>query len=146
MLLHNGLIVRIICSSCWLLMSHRMWGELYTAAFYPGHWPIPCQSGVISHEDLRQAYTSTSLHTGSIICLLWSAACPPSQPALAPFSHIKTLLSSPMFTELPNPNQDWDGVKLGSNPPMLPVALPSITADLLVYLRRRLSERKTKHV
>lgn len=98
---HNGQFVPIIRSSGRLLMSRCMWGERYTAAFWLWNclaFYLPVRSHFPWRPQARR--TATLLHAGPIICLLWSAACPPFQPALAPFSRVRTPLSWPMFTVL----------------------------------------------
>lgn len=94
---YNGRFVCIISSSGGLLMSRK----LHTLLPFSHRtvWPSPCQSGVISHEGLSRTCASTGVHAAPIICLLWSAARPALQAALAPSSRVKKPLSWPMFVE-----------------------------------------------
>lgn len=136
---HNGWFVPISRSSSRLLMSRCLRAESYTAAFYSWHclvFSLPVKSNFPWRPEAWR--TTSALNAESIICLLWSAACPGLLTlARAPFSHVETPLSSPMFTEpLSDPLRSEDGVKWGWKPSRVPVPLP-LCGCLLVYPGRR---------
>lgn len=120
-LVHNGRFVRVICFSCWLLMGALHVRRAVHCCLLGRTLAYSLPVRIHFPWRFRQACTSAQparwAHNLSVVISCMS----PSQAALAPFSHIKSLLSPPMFTELLSlPNQEWDGVKLGSNPSLLP--------------------------
>ncbi|KAI9547634.1 hypothetical protein NQZ68_014900 [Dissostichus eleginoides] len=102
--LHNGWFVSIIRSSCRLLMSRPCERSRTLLPFSPRSESFP-------HEGLHSP--ACCVYNLSVVI----SSCPASQPALAPFSHVKTPLSSPMFTELLNPRLKSETVSNSAQTP-----------------------------